>query len=136
MSITIYLVSAASVASYIVLMKLLIPLIEKIVKYFANKKNKDTNEKLDVEKKEIDVEGDNSKLYQNQITFFISQIDILQNQLQRKSDEIIEMNLQCDELRSQLLAIQKELFEEKKKNLKLSEFYCHNENCINRIRKK
>jgi len=120
MNITIYLVSVASVASYIVIIKLIIPQIEKVVKYFANKKNKDTNEKLDVEKKEIDVEVDNSKLYQNQIKFFISQIDILQNQLQRKSDEIIEMNLQCDELRSQLLTIQKELFEEKQKNLKLA----------------
>jgi methionine salvage enolase-phosphatase E1 len=132
MSTTIATITAiiGTISGTIAAQKWVFPYIEK----FINRKHTKDIETLDVNKKLLAVETDNNKLYENQINFFVSQIDNLQKQLLRKTDEINEMNIQCDTLRAAMLLLQKELFEEKQKNVKLEESFCDYANCPNRIR--
>lgn len=129
-TLTAILTGIGSICSLLAAQKWAFPYIEK----YINRKHTKDIETLDVNKKLLDVEKDNNKVYENQITFFVGQVENLQKQLLRKGDEITEMSIQCDELRSALLSIQKELFEEKQKNQTLTEFYCSNTNCPVRIR--
>ena len=129
-TLTAIITGIGSICSLLAAQKWAFPYIEK----YINRKHTNAIETLDVNKKLLDVEQDNNKVYENQITFFVNQVENLQKQLLRKGDEITEMSIQCDELRSALLLIQKELFQEKQKNLELTEHYCCNTTCSNRIR--
>jgi len=111
--------------------KWLMPIIQK---RFKTKQEK-AIESIDVEKKLINLETDNSNLYTSQSKFLISQIDIYQKQVIKKTDELNEINLQFDELKQQCILMQKELFKLKQHNTKLELSYCGNVDCQNRIKK-
>ena len=130
LTLTAIITGIGSIFTLLAGQKWLFPYIEK----YINRKHTNQLETLDVNKKLISVETDNNKLYENQITFFVNQVENLQKQLLRKGDEITEMSIQCDELRGALLLIQKELFAEKQKNLELTEHYCGNTTCAVRVR--
>jgi uncharacterized coiled-coil DUF342 family protein len=80
-------------------------------------------------------EGNPELLYENQINFFVSQIDLLQNQLKKKTDEINLLNDQMDEIRNQLIALKKELHDSKQKNIELMNNICNNVDCPYRLKK-
>ena len=134
MSITITALTAGlgAIGTFLAGQKWLFPYL----KDFFNRKNKKAIDSIDVETKLITIEKDNSNLYESQINFFVSQVENMQKQLVRRTDEISEMNIQCDELRTELLILKKQMFTLKTKNNELKEFYCNNTECVNRIKYK
>jgi len=101
------------------------------IKDFFNRKNKKAIDSIDVESKLLNIDKENSNLYSGQITFFVGQIDNMQKLMLKRAEEINEMSIQCDGLRTELLLLKKQLFTLKTKNSELKEFYC-----VNRIKHK
>ena len=126
---------AGTITVVITAERLIIPQIIKLLTSISEKRKNKNKEEIDVKTELNQIEKENSNLYENQITFFIGQIDILQKQLLKKTDEITEMNIQCDELRNQLLIMQKQIFELKQQNNKLIQNTCNNIDCPKRNNK-
>lgn len=132
----VFITAIVTFFGYLAANQWLLPWVEKLISNLANRKNKKDLETLNVESELLEIEKNNNQVYENQINFFVGQVENLQKQLLRKSDEINEMAVQCDELRTELLSIKKQLFEQKKINEELTEHVCFNKVCQHRIKTK
>lgn len=123
-----------TIAGTLASVKWLFPLVGKAYKYFADKGYNDDKQNLTLNKEVIEFKENSNELYQNQITFFVKQCDILQSQLIQKQTEIDILNKAINSLRSQLLTVQSQLDDNNKKIDELHNYSCSVANCQMRKR--
>jgi len=114
--------AGTSILSYIALSKWIIPFFKKIfrIKKVVEYQN---------DKEDLEIQNTSSDIYEKQIIFFSSQIEILQKQLDVKQKELDNYSAQLEKLREQVLILQSNIFNNNVTINNLKNVICYNLDC-------
>ncbi|WP_321425006.1 hypothetical protein [uncultured Bacteroides sp.] len=123
----------SSITTWFVANKWLFPYLEKVIKYFINKKHEKDKETLEVNKELIETKELTNNVYESQINWFSKQVSKLQTLIDNKESELDEFIIQIDILKDQIEALKKQITDYQ---IEMKKYACYNVTCQFRCDKK